>query len=270
MIARDYTCLTVLVILAVFIWGRDLSWVSSLEDTLPIILAIPVFIWLGFPWTSSLKQATPSISGFMIMAVIFIMGIILDNTLLLTISWTGILWLWLSSRMGKDKMVSVNRLIILPVLAFPWLKLDGEFIGWWFRLSSAWITSETFTLMGFNVLHEGTRIIVQGLPVGIGQPCSGMNALQSMLIAGTALAYIHLGKTRYYWWNIIFLALMAWLANILRIMIICAVALTISPEFALGIFHTWGGWLVLLLMLCLTWGVFSLQATLWAKKPLII
>ena len=49
--------------------------------------------------------------------------------------------------------------------------------------------------MGFNVLHEGTRIIVQGLPVGVGEACSGMNVLQSMLIAGSALAFLFIAGT---------------------------------------------------------------------------
>ncbi|HPD20154.1 MAG TPA: archaeosortase/exosortase family protein [Desulfomonilia bacterium] len=105
------------------------------------------------------------------------------------------------------------------------------------------------------MLHEETRIIVQSLPVGAGEACSGMNVLQSMLIAGSALAFLFIGRYRSYWWNIPVLVIIAWLANTSRIIILCAAALTLGSEFALGIFHTWGGWIVLALMLFLSWAV---------------
>ena len=45
-----------LALLAGFIWARDSSWTSSTLDTLPIVLALPLFFWLGGPW----KQTRPS------------------------------------------------------------------------------------------------------------------------------------------------------------------------------------------------------------------
>ncbi|HHO76653.1 MAG TPA: exosortase/archaeosortase family protein [Deltaproteobacteria bacterium] len=266
MIIRDYIFLILLFFLAFFIWVRDLAWISSLDNTLPIILSLPLFIWLGWPWRFTTQDNPLLFSGLMICAIVFIIGVALNITFVLALSWTGILWYWLSSRLDRKTAISIRRLLILPILSFPWLALEGDAIGWWFRLSSARVTSEIFSLMGFDVLHEGTRIIVQGLPVGIGEPCSGINVLQSMLIAGSALAYIYLRKHPGYWLNIGLLISIAWMANTVRIVVVCIVALTLSPEIALGLFHTFGGWFVLFMMLCLTWTIFSLQARLRGKN----
>ncbi|MBN2297287.1 MAG: exosortase/archaeosortase family protein [Deltaproteobacteria bacterium] len=268
MIIRDYIFMVLLFFLAFFIWVRDLAWISSLENTLPIILSLPLFIWLGWPWKFKTGRDYPQFGSLMICSIGFVIGVLLNSTFVLALSWTGILWSWLSSRLDRESAMSIRRLLILPILAFPWLALEGDMVGWWFRLSSAWVTSKIFSIMGFDVLHEGTRIIVQGLPVGIGEPCSGINVLQSMLIAGCALAYIYLGKKPAYWLNLALLILIAWMANTARIIIICIAALTLSPEFALGLFHTYGGWFVLFMMLCLTWIIFSIQRRLLQEAPI--
>jgi len=103
--------------------------------------------------------------------------------------------------------------------------------------------------------------MVQGLPVDVSAACSGLNVLQSMLIAGSTVAYIVLGHHPRYWFNIFLLIVFSWLANTIRIVAICIAALTLTPEFAAGLFHLWGGWLVLFLMFFLCWPIFSLQKT---------
>lgn len=268
MAVRDICFFFLLLILAVFIWVRDLSGIPSLENTLPILISLPLFFYMGSPW--KLKQNPPPISysNLIIGTAGFILGILMDLAILLAASWTFILWIWLSTRLDEHDLPMIRKLMILPFLAFPWLNMEGNPLGWYFRLSGAWITAETFSSMGFNVVHEGTQIIVQGLPVEIGEACSGINTLQSMLIAGSALMYLYLGRQKAFWLNLPVLVAIAWLANTLRIIILCGTALTIGQEFAMGLFHTWGGWLVLFLMLCITWGILSLQVKYLTKPSL--
>ena len=82
-----------------------------------------------------------------------------------------------------------------------------------------------------------------------------------MLIAGSMLAFIFLGKQPNYWRNLPALVALAWLANTFRILTLCIAALSAGPEFAQGVFHTWGGWLVLVLMFLLCWPLFAFQRT---------
>jgi exosortase/archaeosortase family protein len=86
-----------------------------------------------------------------------------------------------------------------------------------------------------------------------------LKVLQSLVVAGTLLAYSLLGTSKRYWWNVILLLPLAWLANTARIMTISLAAMTFGPEFAMGLFHSWGGLMVLVLMFLVSWGIFRFQ-----------
>ena len=256
---RDYLFSVVLIILATFIWLRNMHWISSDDDTLPILIALPLFIWLGTPW--SWRSDSPPLSSRRIVCAIgcFLLGIITNITLLMALGWTWLLWLWLSSRVNPESLSSVKKLLVLPLMAFPWVTLDAQTVGWWFRLSGASVAAKLFSYGGLTVIHEGTHLSVNGLPISVEAACSGLNTLQSMLIAGSIVAYLQLRETSTYWWNLLWLPLMAWIANTIRIIAICLVGLAISREFAMGPFHDIGGWIIIFLMFCLCWLLFSLQ-----------
>ena len=145
------------------------------------------------------------------------------------------------------------------MMSFPWVTLDMQQLGWYFRLSGAWTTAKIYTLLGYDVKYGGTTILIDQLPISVEAACAGLNTLQSMLIAGSVVAYIVLGETKRYWPNIALLVVMAWVANTSRILVLSAVALAFGREFALGAFHTWGGWFILVVMFILCWLLFELQ-----------
>ncbi len=263
---RDLPFLLILPAAGVLIWTQNLYAVSSLDDTLPILLSLPLFVFMASPWKFRDTPPALSYSTLITATACYLIGFVADMVWLLALSWTLALWTWVSSRVDEARLPHMKKLMILPFLAFPWLTIECTAIGWYFRLSGAWATAKGFSALGFNVVHEGTRIIVMGLPVGIGEACSGINVLQSMLIAGSALTFLYLGRTKAYWPNIILLFALSWLANTMRIFILCLVALTMGREFALGIFHTFGGWLVLFLMMFLCLGVLSLQRSYLKKR----
>jgi exosortase/archaeosortase family protein len=255
----DYGLLGFLLIYAVFIWFRDPSWISSSDDTLPILVAIPLFMWLGSPWHWRNESSPLSTSALVGATLLFLLGNAFNLTLFLTLSWCLILWTWLSKRVTQESFDALKKLMVLPLMAFPWIALDADRIGWWFRLSGAWAAAHFFALFGFDVQREGTLMVVNQLPISVEVACAGLNTLQSMLIAGTAVAFLFLGNSSRFWWNLPLLVLISWLANTVRIILISAAALAISPSFAKGNFHVLGGWVVILLMFCLCWFIFSLQ-----------
>ena len=259
---RDWGMVLFLLTLALFIWMQDLSWLSAFSDTLPIIASLPLFVWLGWPWRFIDGAWSLSLSGLLLSAIGFFLGSITGSVLLFALGWSALLWSWLSVRVEPEKRQSLNRLMILPIMSFPWILLDGEMIGWWFRLTGTWATGTLYSFSGFNVVQKGTSLLVQGFPIDVSASCAGLNTLQSMLIAGSGVAYIILGNHHAYWLNIIFLVIFSWVANTLRIMTICWAAVTISPAFASGIFHQLGGWLVLFIMFTLCSIIFSLEKSL--------
>ncbi len=259
---RDRGMIGLLIILAIFIWSQDLSWLSEAEDTLPILATLPLFVWLGLPWRFRTSASSFSSGGLVTAIFGFLLGGITGSTLLFALGWSALLWSWLAARIEPSDRQNLNRLMILPLMAFPWIALDGQMIGWWFRLSGSRVAGTLFSSLGFNVVQEGTRLLVQGLPIEVTAACSGLNTLQAMIIAGSTVAYITLGNHPAYWLNLMPLLLLSWMANTLRIIAICWAAVTFSPAFAAGFFHQWGGGLVLFLMFSLCLLIFTLERAL--------
>lgn len=250
-----------LIILAVFIWLRDLVWVSTAEDTLPILVSIPLFVWLGTPW--KFRDSPVQLSSKEIAApiLLFVLGIAIDNTLLLALSWSLFLWIWLKSRVLPETLPKIKKLMIFPLISFPWISLHAQTIGWWFRYSGASTAGWFFSFLGYEVAQEGTNLLVSGIPISVEVACAGLNTLQSMLIAGSTAAYLFLGNSDRYYWNLPLLVVIAWFANTLRIISVSASALLFGTAFALDFFHDFGGWLVIMVMFALSWGLFALQET---------
>ncbi len=256
---EDYSVILALFFLALFIWLRDISWITSSDDTLPILVAIPLFYWIGSPWHLRVEPLPLSYKGLLFTALLFLIGIITNVTLILTLGWTCLLWTWLAARVTEVSLPSVKKLLILPIMAFPWIALDADRLGWWFRLSGAFFTAKLLTFFGMDVQHEGTLLFVNHIQISVEAACAGLNMLQSMLIAGSVVVYLTLGETNRYWWNLPVLVFMSWFSNTIRIILISLAAIEISPRFATGEFHQWGGWAILLLMFCLSWLFFAWQ-----------
>jgi exosortase len=250
---EDYVWVAGLALLAVFIWVRDRNWLGSASEVVPILAVLPLFVWLGMPWRLGVERREWGWSWLGWAGGGLLLGVVAEVTLLLALAWVAALWAWLGARVVPEARNGVARLLVLPVMGFPWVILDGGWLGWWFRLSAAWVAEQVFGVVGLAVAREGTQLVVQGLPVAVDASCSGLRVLQAMLIAGWVLVYLELRGARGYWWALPGLVVAAWLANVLRVLTLCVAALTFGSEFARGWFHAWGGWFVLVLMFGLCW-----------------
>ena len=246
--------------LAAWIWLRDPAWQTQAADTLPILAALPLFAWLGAPWRLARNAGPPSPRLLLSGAVLLLVGALGNLTLPMAMGWTLLLWAWLQPKIEPARAGPVRRLLVLPVMAFPWIAGDADVLGWWFRLSAAWTAENIFAGLGLSVARTGTNLIVQGAPIAVAPGCAGLGTLQAMLLAGCALASIYFGREGglRYWLSLPALVLVSWLANTLRVLAIAAAALSFGPAFAAGRFHEWGGLAVLCTMFGLSWGAFTL------------
>ena len=258
--ARDLLWPTGLAALAAWVWLRDPGWWSEAGDTLPVLAALPLFIWMAAPWrflseTGKLSPGASVASGALLLA-----GGLGDLTVLLAAGWTALLWAWLGPRLVPETRPAVRRLLVLPFLAFPWIACEGQALGWWFRLSAAATAQGVFSWIGLNVTRAGTDLVVQGCPVAVAPACAGLGTLQAMLIAGCVPAYLYFGERggARYWASLLALLGVSWLANTIRVMSVVVAAVSMGPEFAMGAFHRFGGLLVVFATFCLCCGVFSL------------
>ena len=248
----DFLWLGMLLVGALLIWLGDLAWVSGASETLPVLIALPLFVWLGAPWR--FRSGPFQLPGRSLAAagVLLGLGCVLNFTFLLAAAWTLALWSWLRLRVISGH-AGLGRLVLLPLMAFPWLRLDFAPVGWWFRLSAAWVAEHLFGALGFSVLREGTTLLVHGLPVEVAAACSGMNSLQALLIAGIVLAWIELRGSRWFWPALATLPALAWTANVLRICSTVVLALSWGSGVADSWLHGAGGWVVLMLVFLCWW-----------------
>ena len=266
---QDYGAIGLLIALAGYIWLRDLSWLDAPDDTLPILAALPLFVWLKRPWTFSSRTEIFEPRLLLAGTFLFAIGALIDSELLLAASWTAFLSSWLAARTTGGIDPSVRRLLVLPLLSFPWISTDFQRLGWWFRLSGAWAAEKVLSWGHFEASRRGTDLMVGGFSLGVEPACSGLNGLEAMLIAGAVMAWMKFRRSPLFWWNAPFLVAAAWGANLCRIVFAarCGVALKGGLFYDwFGPLHLLGGWLALCAMFGLCWLLFSLEARL-ASRP---
>jgi exosortase/archaeosortase family protein len=267
----DVFLLASLAAFAAFIWARDLRWATAPADTLPILIGLPLTIWLGAPWRLAAGERMFSAGAGLLAAGLFAAGIGFDSTLALAASWTAVLWTWMSARLADGGRRERRSLLVLPLMSFPWVVTDLERVSWWFRLSGAAASAAALRLAGFDVEHYGTGLVVNGFSASVEPACSGMNGLQALLVAGTALAYLRLKHTPLFWWNLPLLAALAWVANFSRVALASAGGALAGPDSArrwIGPSHEIAGWAILALSFAGVAVFFNWQARQAARGDL--
>jgi exosortase len=245
-----------LVILGAFIWLRGTQGVAVASDTVPLLAAFPLYLWLTMPWkwlgAPAARLPRTAFAGL----ALTLAGVVGDSTLLLSAGWIAFLDAFQFAFLEKLP----RRYLVLPFLGFPWLTQNLDSLGWLFRFTGAGAVQILFTMLGMTVHREGTLLLIQNLPLSVEPACAGLNVLQSMLIVGCLLICIRIPAGWRFWLALSTLVPLAWAANTLRIFMLGCAGLMFGSDFARGWFHQWGGWLVLCLMFLLCERVFNLLA----------
>ena len=251
--AKSLLALFGLVMLAAFIWLRGTLGMATASDTLPLLAAFPLYLWLTLPWKWLREPpARVPLTAFAGLALT-LAGVVGDSALLLSAGWIAFLDAFQFTYLEKLP----RRFLILPFLGFPWLTQNLESLGWLFRLTGAAAVQFLFTGLGMTVHREGTLLFIQNLPLSVEPACAGLNVLQAMLIVGCLLVCTRIPAGWRFWLALSSLVPLAWLANTSRIFMLGSAGLMFGSDFARGWFHRGGGWLVLCLMFLLCERVFK-------------
>jgi exosortase/archaeosortase family protein len=244
----DWMVLCLLLGGGALLWLREAAQAAlPVADVLPLVLAFPLFFQLGRPWKFRVAGPIISLPLLAVAGGALAAGWLADLAVATALGWTLALAAWLQARTEPPQQSRLHRLLVLPVLGFPWLVGAGG-LGWYFRLSAAWVAEQCFSLTGFPLLREGTLLTVQGEPLSVEAACAGLGSLQAMLLAGMAAALIELGGSPRFWLSLPLLVAAAWVANTLRVLVISATALSAGPAFASGTFHGLAGLAVLVII----------------------
>jgi exosortase/archaeosortase family protein len=226
-----------LLVSAAMVWWRDTSWSADLADTLPLAAGIPLAVWLGAPWKciaadreSCIPLILPLLAG-----LLFAIAWILPQITLLSVAWSAFAAYWMLRWCRPS--ANVVALLLVLLFSFPWLVMEWPEIGWSFRLSAAVATDGFFQLLQMPVLRHGTELQVLGEIIRIEPACAGWNLLQLTLLVGLSIGLHELSQPRRFWVFLLFLPVLAWLANYLRIVALSGLCLTCGVGTAEGLWH---------------------------------
>jgi exosortase len=132
------------------------------------------------------------------------------------------------------------------------------------QLFASKIAADLSQLFGVSIYREGNIIYLANVALGVAEACSGLNSLASLVVASLLLGFIDeasmLGRI------LLFLLSLplAIVVNVIRVTG-TAVLADYRPEFAMGFYHTFSGWLIFVLGFFMLWlvakGVFRLTRT---------
>lgn len=211
--------------------------------------ALLLLIGLGGPWRFRQDSGRWKLGLLLLSPLGVLIGVATDTLLPVALAWSGILWAWLDARLETPTKPQVARLILLSLFVFPWVDLDLKPVSWLLRITAAAAAETALNYAGMDVDREGAVVYISGQPVEVNDHCAGRETLHAMLVVGLAAAQVYLGSGQAIWPWLGVLPVLAWLANTLRVLLVCLTPVWFEDERYRGWLHDGGGWLVVGLML---------------------
>src|SRR5450755_1710691 len=123
--AKSFSSLLVLALMGVFIWLRGTLGVETTSDTLPLLAAFPLYIWLTMPWKWLPQPAARLPLGVYLGLGLFMAGVAGDSTLLLAVAWVILFDAFQCTFLERLP----RRFLILPIFGFPWVTQNLDSLG---------------------------------------------------------------------------------------------------------------------------------------------
>ena len=233
-----------LLLLAALIWSRIAPGAVRTDPTAAWGLVIAVF--LARPGGVRERLVSPAALPSVAATVLLAAGCLTELIFLQGLGWSVLGLVLCRSCFELRTTGRLSRLIPVMLFAFPWIASDLPGLSWIFRVSAAAFAANVFSVGGFEVTRSELGFCVEGMMVRVTPDCSGMIALQSMMMLGAAATYRFFPRSDCYWLVMAFLPAVAWLANALRVVALTALALVTNIEFVSRSAHTIVGIIVIL------------------------
>ena len=120
------------------------------------------------------------------------------------------------------------------------------------QLFASKVATDLSQILGVSIYREGNIIYLANTTLGVAEACSGLNSLASLVVAALLLGFVEdasmLGRVLLF---VLSLPL-AIAVNVVRVAG-TAVLADYRPEFAMGFYHTFSGWIVFVLGFGMLW-----------------
>jgi exosortase len=212
--------------------------------------AVPLFagflIWRhraalsAVPWQGSAVGLPVVVAGLLILFLAEIGAelFLARSSLLVVLAGLTLFHLgWGVLRLVAFPLAFLILMIPLPVIAFNAIALPLQH----FAATNA---AAALDLFGVPVLLEGNVIQLSHLTLGVGEACSGIRSLMSLVALAVAWAYLTLPTAGAMAILVLAAVPITIVANGARIVITGLVGEWFGPRYAQGLFHEFSGWLI--------------------------
>ncbi len=199
--------------------------------------------------------AQPDLRGLGLLSVacfVFLLGQLSAEFFLARISLVlllgGIAWTFWGFRRFRTlvfPLVLLGTMVPLPAIVFNTLAAP-------LQLFASRIATDLAQMFGVSIYRDGNVIHLATTSLGVAEACSGLNSLSSLVVASLLLGFLEdatvLGR-------ILLVVLSVPLAigvNVLRVAG-TAVLADYQPEFAMGFYHSFSGWLIFVVGFGMLW-----------------
>lgn len=120
------------------------------------------------------------------------------------------------------------------------------------QLFASRVAGDLAQILGVSIYREGNIIFLANTSLGVAEACSGLNSLASLVVASLLLGFLEeaslLGR-------VLLLLLSVPLAIAVNVVRVAGTAILADyrPEFAMGFYHTFSGWIIFVLGFGLLW-----------------
>lgn len=195
------------------------------------------------------EPARPSNRGLWLVlsgCAVFLMGVLgagnfLCRTSLLIVG-AGLIWtFWGRKRL---RVLAFPLLLLTTMIPPPTLLYDG--LSAPLQIFASDVSSNLAQSLGATVYREGNQIYLAHIRLGVAEACSGLHSLSALVIAACLLGAIYCRRLPARALLVLAAFPIAVAANVLRITG-TAVLADYRPEWAMGLYHLFTGWLVFLI-----------------------
>lgn len=166
----------------------------------------------------------------------------------------GLIWTFWGR--GRLRVLLFSLLLLCTMIPPPTLVYSS--VSGPLQLLASNLSATLAQSLGVTVYREGNQIYLAQIRLGVAEACSGLHSLAAMIIAALLLGSIYCQR----WYKraaLLALSVPTVIgANVLRITLTAVIA-DHHPQLAMGLYHSFSGWLVFLigfgvLLLC-AWGL---------------
>jgi exosortase len=225
-------------------WWTDPAWSQGM--LLPPLALYLAWIQRGRTLSGPAAVDLRGLLGVGAACLTFLGGKLTSEFFLMRISFVvllgGLVWTyWGLARLRAlgFPLLLLATMVPLPAIVFNSLAAPLQLLAsnWAVRIAQ---------VLGISVFRDGNIIQLSGVTLGVAEACSGLSALSALAVGSVVLGYAVCTGWRSRLALMMLSVPLAILVNIVRVTG-TAILADYRPEYALGFYHTFSGWLVFVL-----------------------